>query len=104
VDDIFQSEKLKLMLDVFSNDAPIALNEFFKLNSDIHNVDTRNSNMFRIPAIKTSRFGINSLYFTGPSLWNSFYKKFIFPNLINSKKKLKNHLNKFYIKLYKSQE
>ena len=37
----------------------------------VHDYDTRNSNLLRKPRVNSSRYGLNSLAFRGPLLYNA---------------------------------
>ena len=73
---------------------------------EISNCETRNVNKqgFFIPNVSTDNFGLKSLSFSAPSLWNKHLK---IDNTINSFTKLtlfKKYLNQFFIKGCKEDE
>ena len=50
------------------NSIPTDLTKLFTLNAEIHGYQTRQD--FHIPGVDTSTYGINSLKYHGPVLWN----------------------------------
>ena len=52
---------------------PPCFNEYFKFTSSVHSYSTRqscNRNLF-VASVNTTQYGLRSLKFTGPRLWNS---------------------------------
>ena len=104
--DIIKCEQMKLVFQFKNKDLPIELNELFIFNHEISNYETRNVKKqgFFIPNVNTDNFGLKSLRFSAPSLWNKHLK---IDNTINSYTKLtsfKKNLNQFFIKGYKEEE
>ena len=68
--------QLTLVYSFCNNLLPIELNSLFVLDSNIHNHVTRSAshNLLHIPRVFTSTFGINSIKYTSPILWNFFAK------------------------------
>ena len=54
------------------NSLPADLKDMFKLNSDIHNHQTKQP--FHIPAINSSTYGINSIKYSVPKLYYNTFK------------------------------
>ena len=54
------------------NSLPNDLKKLFTLKVNIHNYDTRQ--VFHLPSICTSSYGINSIKFLCPSMWNTLFK------------------------------
>ena len=76
LNDVINNEKLKIIFDFKNNNLPIDLKILFQYNKNIHNHDTRNAindGMF-IPAANTTSFGIKSLRYICPVLWNELLK------------------------------
>ena len=75
---------------------PRYITDLFPINASIHSYQTRSSNDFHFPKIRTS-YAKSTLFFTGPKLWSSL------PNEIKNsvslqsfKRKLKKHLINSY--------
>ena len=91
--DIIDVELSKFMFKFNNNELPVALNNLFQLNSEIHHYGTRNRNDPRVPCHKSAKFN-NSFLARGPSVWadlpydikNDSYSKNMF---ISKVKKLK---------------
>jgi len=52
---------------------PSCFNDYFKFTSSVHSYLTRqscNKNLF-VASVNTTKYGLRSLKFTGPRLWNS---------------------------------
>ena len=100
--DIFKVEVMKLVCDFKNNNLPEDLSHLFTLNSEINKYPTRNvcnEGLF-IPKIITTNFGINSLKYSAPTLWNSILKNDISINSFKNHHSLGKYLKKQFISLY----
>ena len=70
--EIIKLQQLKLLYEFMNNSLPADLKDMFKLNSDIHNHQTRHP--FHIPAINSSTYGINSIKYSVPKLYYNTFK------------------------------
>ena len=72
VRDIIKSQQLKLVYEFCNGQLPTKLQKLFRFNSDIHSYGTRSASnrLLYIPRISTSNYGINSVKFHFPTLWN----------------------------------
>ena len=67
---------MKLVFQFKNTELPIELNELFIFNHEISNYETRNVKKqgFFISNVNTDNFGLKSLRFSAPSLWNKHLK------------------------------
>ena len=95
---------MKLVLDLKNKRLPDDLSQLLNLNSDINIRNTRNvtNKGMYIPRVNTKTFGINSLKYSAPLIWNSFLKIDISLNLINNSYSLGKFLRKHFLSLYES--
>ena len=71
---------------------PSKFNNFFLLNSQIHNYNTRNAQSFRLPLCRTNTRKF-SIYFQGPNFYNSLNSDITSsPSSASFKRKLKEFL------------
>ena len=72
--DIITSNKLKLAFDSKSNTLPEDLCILFHLNSTLHSYTTRSVTKegFFVPGIQSTSYGIKTLKYSVPVIWNSF--------------------------------
>ena len=68
VRDVIKLQQLQLLYSFLDNSLPTNLRKMFKLNEDVHTHHTRQ--VFHIPGVNTSIYGINSIKFRCPDLWN----------------------------------
>ena len=75
------------MFNFIDENVPEELKRIFVINRSIHSYETHSSMVFRIPKAKTLRFGLNTLRYDGPNLWNKFYHALLYkePNLTIAK-------------------
>ena len=59
-----------IMYQFSKNELPHALGSLFIRNDQVHSHDTRQASSFHLPLVRTS-FRLNTLVYTGPTLWNS---------------------------------
>ena len=73
LDDIITC-KIKLAFDFKNNALPVDLNELFKYCHDVHSYPTRTAfkEGFFVPMIKSTTYGINTLRYSVPVVWNKF--------------------------------
>ena len=103
LNDVINNEKLKIIFDFKNNNLPIDLKILFQYNKNIHNHDTRNAindGMF-IPAANTTSFGIKSLRYICPVLWNELLKTDSAINDIDSTYHFKGYLKRKCLSSYK---
>ena len=72
VREIIKLHQLQLLYNFLDNSLPTDLNKLFNLNESVHRHQTRQ--VFHIPGVNTSTFGINSIKFRCPDLWNNIWK------------------------------
>ena len=74
LDDIITCNKIKLAFDFKNNAFPVDLNELFKYCHDVHSYPTRTvfKEGFFVPMIKSTAYGINTLRYSVPVVWNKF--------------------------------
>ena len=103
-EDIIKVEVMKLVCDFKNNNLPDDLIHLFTLNSEINKYQTRNvcNEGLHIPKIITKNFGLNSLKYSAPTLWNSILKKDILLNSFKNHHSLGKYLKKHFISLYDS--
>ena len=63
---------MKILCEFLGNSSPDDLKGMFKLNSDIHNQLTRQ--LFHIPAVNSTTYGINSIRYSVPKLYYDTFK------------------------------
>ena len=100
--DIIKVEIMKFVCDFKNNNLPDDLIHLFTLNSEINKYHTRNvcnEGLF-IPKIITTNFGLNSLKYSAPTLWNSILKNDISLNSFKNRHSLGNYLKKLFILSY----
>ena len=68
VHEILDLNQLQLAFNFLDKSLASNLNNLFKSNDEIHNYHTRFN--FYIPSVDTSIYGINSIKFHCPNLWN----------------------------------
>ena len=74
--DIIKIHQLKLVYSFYFNMLPFELKNLFKFVRNMHNRVTRSAtnNLLHIPRVYTTTYGIKSIKFAGPILWNSTVK------------------------------
>ena len=87
------------MLEVQQKTVPVEISKLFQISDTIHNHVTRSSHLFHIPKAVTSRFGLRSLQFSGPILWNQYHHYFSSIDKL-TKPILKNFLTKHLLLTY----
>ena len=87
--DIFKVEVMKLVCDFKYN----------CLSDDLIHLLTLNEGLY-IPKIITTNFGLNSLKYYAPTLWNSILKNHISLNSFKTHHSLAKYLKKLFISPY----
>ena len=79
VRDLIALSQLKLVYDFHNFHLPSDLMSLFKLSSDVHSTDRElNSTVNRLlhtPKAKTIAYGLKSIRYRCPKLWNEVFKK-----------------------------
>ena len=95
-----QINKLELatFMFKFKNDVlPGSFNNLFRLNSQIHNYNTRSSNKFHLWSV-TSQNDVQSITHTGPRIWNTIPDNLTQLRFLSAfKREYKFHLLKQYL-------
>ena len=104
VEDIFSTQKILFMFETLHDEIPEELKRIFTLNDTLYDKETRSRHLFHIPKAKTTRFGLNTIRFDGPKLWNEFCAQILSEKNTQSKPLLKKRLTEYYIKTYRSNE
>ena len=101
-EDIIKLQLMKLVCDFKNNNLPDDLKQLFTLNSEINKYQTRNvcNEGLYIPKIITKNFGLNSLKYSAPLLWNSILKNDNSINSFRNHHSLVTYLKKHFISLY----
>ena len=79
VRDLISSSQLKLVYDFHNFQLPSDLMTLFKLSSDVHTthreLNSTVNRLLHIPNAKTTSYGLKSLRYQCPKLWNEVFKK-----------------------------
>ena len=73
LNDVIESQILSFVYQWSRRLLPPCFNEYFKFTSSVHSYSTRqscNKNLY-VASVNTTQYGLRSLKFTGPRLWNS---------------------------------
>ena len=90
--DIHSFQLGTFMFSFENSTLPSKFNNFFLLNSQIHNYNTRNAQSFRLPLCRTNTRKF-SIYFQGPNFYNSLNSDITSsPSSASFKRKLKEFL------------
>ena len=100
IDDLMQFQILKFIFQFYEKKLPSNLGDLFQINASIHCYSTRQSQSLHIPKVNTSHYGISSLKYKGPFIWNNFVQNNDLldnlSSLFSFKKMLKeNFINKY---------
>ena len=80
------------MFSLNNSTLPSKFNNLFQINSQIHNYNTRNAHLFRLPLCRTNTRQF-SIYFQGPKFYNSLTSTITAsPSSASFKRKLKEFL------------
>ena len=103
LEDIIKIEQLKLVFDFKNKNLPNDLQNLFQYNNEIHTHVTRNvkNEGLYVPQINTSSYGINSIRYCAPVIWNTSVKYNNEVNNIKTTSMFKFYLKKYYLSLYK---
>ena len=102
ITDLIICEKLKFCYKFKSSLLPNVLLNLFQENHQYHLYDTRNKYAYHIPRVNTTRFGIKSLKYDVPSIWNNYMNYLDILNC-DSLNKFKRLLKSHFIESYKAQ-
>ena len=91
---------MKLVFDFKHNNLPDDLSQLFKLNNNYYNTRNVSNERLYIQTVLTTGFGIKSIKYSSPTLWNSFLKSNNIINTFNNGYALSKYLKKYYISLY----
>jgi hypothetical protein len=67
--DIYEQTVSKLVYPVVKNECIPQLKNYFKDRNTVHDINTRHKNLLIVPKIK-NKFGENSVFYQGASIWN----------------------------------
>ena len=103
---IIKVEVMKLVCDFKNHNLSDDLIHLFTLNSEINKYHTKNvcNEGLYIPKITTSNFGLNSLKYYAPTLWNSILKNHISLNSFKNHHSLGKYLKKLFISPYNTNQ
>ena len=104
VNEIISSQQLKLIYEFKNNLLPSDLNDLFRFNTGIHKYPTRSANREQlcIPMIRTTNYGIKSIIYSGPLLWNQMLRNKLFINQPKSVSSFKVAVKNYYLGSYSS--
>ena len=104
LEDIIKIEHLKLVFDFKNKNLPNDLQNLFQYNNEIHTHVTRNvkNEGLYVPQINTSSYGINSIRYCAPVIWNTLVKYNNEVNNVKTTSMFKFYLKKYYLSLYKN--
>ena len=104
IEDIFKSQMLKLIYLYYIDKIPPAIRSLFTPSRETSPYDTRSTvnKSLKIPPVKTTHFGINSIFFKAPVTWNDHIK--VSSKILEktSLVTLKKYLNDFFISQYEN--
>ena len=75
--DIIKCSNLLIVHDSLNHKLPVNLNNLFIFRKNIHNYNTRSSNMLSFPNANTTIYGIKSIEYQCVTMWNRLIKKTI---------------------------
>ena len=79
VRDLISLSQLKLVYDFHNSYLPTDLMTLFQLSSNVHTMhrelNSTVNNLLHIPKAKTSTYGLQSIRYQCPKLWNEIFKK-----------------------------
>ena len=101
-DDIITYGRHKTVFDFYKGYLPEDLQDLFKFSENIHTDNTRNSSndgLF-LPKVESTNFGIYSIRYKAPTVWNQYIKDF--PNMrkLKSSNQFKTSLRKHFLSTY----
>ena len=102
VNEIIEMQQLKIVLEFNLNSLPTDLTHLFKISKEIHEHETcsAHNNCLFIPSVKTTKYGINSLTYKGPVLWNKMSRYIPEINKIKNVKHFKSIIKEYYLSTY----
>ena len=72
--DIVMFNTLKLIYLYYKHELPLKIKDFFTTNESVNPYNTRGGKLLFIPQVNTTHYGIKSLRYNGPVIWNDFFR------------------------------
>ena len=72
--DIVMFNTLKLIYLYYKHELPLKIKDFFTTNESVNPYNTRGGKLLFIPQVNTTHYGINSLRYNGPVIWNDSFR------------------------------
>ena len=88
--DIIKFNTLKLIYLYYMDQLPLEIKDIFTTNESVNLYNTRGRKLLSIPLVNTTRYGIKSLRYNGPVIWNDFFQ-----NADNNKNLCNTGISKF---------
>ena len=104
--DVVKTNQLLFVNQFINKNLPDDLNNLFTFSTNIHNHVTRsskNSGLF-IPNVSSTNFGLYSLKYVAPCVWNDFSRVHPEISRFNNIKTFKKYIINFFIEQYKSEK
>ena len=70
---IIKFNTLKLIYLYYKDQLPLKIKYIFTTNESVNPYNTRGGKLLFIPQVNTTRYGIKSLRYNGPVIWNDFF-------------------------------
>ena len=71
--DIIKFNTLKLIYLYYKDQLPLKIKYIFTTNESVSPYNTRDGKLLFIPQVNTTHYGIKSLRYNGPVIWNDFF-------------------------------
>ena len=71
--DIVMFNTLKLIYLYYKHELTLKIKDFFTTNESVNPYNTRGGKLLFIPQVNTTHYGIKSLRYNGPVIWNDFF-------------------------------
>ena len=100
--DIIKFNTLKLIYLYYKDQLPLKIKDIFTTNESVNPYNTRGGKLLFIPQVNTTHYGIKSLRYNGPVIWNDFFRNTDkYNNLFSSStSKFKHYLKDLLISQY----
>ena len=72
--DIIKFNTLKLIYLYYKDQLPLKIKDIFTTNESVNPYNTRGGKLLFIPQVNTTHYGIKSLRYNGPVIWNDFFR------------------------------
>ena len=82
--DIIKFNTLKLIYLYYKDQLPLKIKDIFTTNESVNPYNTRGGKLLFIPQVNTTHYGIKSLRYNGPVIWNDFFWNTNNKNLYNT--------------------